>query len=349
MENNPVKSGSVCWRSPSNIALVKYWGKYGRQYPKNPSISFTLSHAYTETKIDWEYIDEPQEEIALYFRFESKEKPAFAEKIRKYLKSISDIFPLISNLKLSIDSHNSFPHSSGIASSASSMSALAMCLLDIDRQINSEENIDLQKASVLARLGSGSASRSVFPKLAIWGQHNSIQDTSQDYAIPYHESIDDLFLNFHDDILIISDKEKSVSSRAGHALMDNNPYGQTRFDQAHNHLTAIIDAMQKGDIASFGAIVEKEALTLHALMMASDPPYLLIEPNTVEAIKIIQSYRQEKNIPVYFTLDAGPNIHLLYPHHYVEEVKVLKSKLRPLCANGLIIDDRVGNGPTKIN
>lgn len=341
-------STTVQWRSPSNIALVKYWGKHGRQLPSNPSISFTLKKAHTTTSVRYEYHPNAIKEPGLSFLFEGKRNDKFESKIRQYLLSIKDVYPLIMLLDLYIESENSFPHSSGIASSASAMSALAMCLMDIEKTVTGSETIDLQKASVLSRLGSGSASRSIYPKIAVWGESADVPGSSDEYAVPCYQDIHPTFLDFHDDILIVSDREKSVSSRAGHALMDNNPYSAARFEQARKHLGEIIRSMKAGDMENFGHIVEKEALTLHALMMASDPPYMLMEANTMHIIKAIQAYRKNNAVPVYFTLDAGPNIHMLYPGTAREDVSELKKELIHYCHGGTIIEDRIGDGPEKL-
>jgi diphosphomevalonate decarboxylase len=348
LSNSDHQTGTVTWQCPSNIALVKYWGKYGRQYPKNPSISFTLSQANTTTKVNYVFKAEKSNDISLKFKFEGEAKPAFETKIKKFLIGISDIFPLVYHLDLEIESQNSFPHSSGIASSASSMAALSMSLLSIEQEINDHADIDIQKASMIARLGSGSASRSVFPEISVWGQSKHVANSSNDHAIGFTHGIDPIFKTFHDDILIVSSKEKSVSSTAGHALMEDNPYATARFQQAEDHLQIIIKAMQEGDLDTFGLIVEKEALTLHALMMASEPPYILLEPNTISIIRQIQKFRKDNKVPVYFTLDAGPNIHMLYPHQYMTEVNNLKAGLREYCIDGKIIEDHVGKGPIKL-
>ncbi len=340
-------SGVISWTAPSNIALVKYWGKFGRQYPRNPSISFTLSNAATTTQIKYRVLDQTNGGPRLMFRFEGKEKPEFSNKISKYLNTIGDMLPIVNQLNLEIDSENTFPHSSGIASSASSMSALALCLMSIDARINQIEDIDFTKASNLARLGSGSASRSVFGPIAIWGQSSALPESSNNYAIPYVEGIDPIFYSYHDDILIISEKEKSVSSRAGHALMENNSYASARFEQADRHLSEIVSAMKSADMEKFISIVEREALTLHALMMASNPPYILMKANTLNAINMIQQFRNETGLAVCFTLDAGPNIHLLYPENIKNEVDTLKTELAKYCVDNRIIDDHLGNGPTQ--
>lgn len=346
--NSTPRKGNVAWQSPSNIALVKYWGKHGRQLPSNPSISFTLSKAVTKTRINYAFDAVRRDDIKVDFRFHGSENIAFKTKIEKFLNSVKEEFDFLSFLNLEISSENSFPHSSGIASSASSMSALALCLLDIEKELNNAEQIDFVKASHLSRLGSGSASRSVFGPLAVWGKSKSVADSSNEFAIPFTGAYKPIFETFHDDILIVSKAEKSVSSTAGHALMIDNPYAQSRFNQAGGHLTEIITAMETGDLEKFGNIVEKEALTLHALMMASDPPYILMTPATLSIINKIWSFRRNENIPVYFTLDAGPNIHLLYPEAYAEKVQSLIESVKEYCEDGMIISDKVGQGPIRL-
>ncbi|MEL7422968.1 MAG: diphosphomevalonate decarboxylase, partial [Bacteroidota bacterium] len=100
---------------------------------------------------------------------------------------------------------------------------------------------------------------------------------------------------------------------------------------------------------TFGKITESEALTLHALMMTSNPPYLLMEPNSIAAIRKVQAFRADTGHPLYFTLDAGPNLHLLYPDDVAEPVKqFIRTELTPLCQDGLYIADRCGAGPEKL-
>lgn len=342
------KKGSVSWKSPSNIAIVKYWGKHGRQLPKNTSLSFTLSNAHTITSVD--YSPQNTGDISLNFKFEGQENEAFKNKIVKFLKSIADEMPILKTLHFDIKSENSFPHSSGIASSASAMSALSICLCDIERILDQapEDQDFLQRASYFSRLGSGSASRSVYPDAAIWGAHSDIAGSSDLYATVFEE-LHDNFKNFHDDILIISAEEKSVSSTAGHGLMNGNPFAEARYQQANDRVIELIDILKKGNINAFGKLAEDEAMTLHALMMCSDPSYVLIKPNTLLAIERIRKYRKDSGVPVYFTLDAGPNIHLLYPDEYRIQVEAFISvDLMELCVDGRVIKDVIGKGAEKI-
>ena len=111
----------------------------------------------------------------------------------------------------------------------------------------------------------------------------------------------------------------------------------------------LLKMLKEGDVHGFGVIAEEEALTLHALMMASSPSYTLLHPNTLQMIERIRNYREETGHPVYFSLDAGPNIHLLYPDSVKEEVQLLIDRqLVPLCENGFWIKDWVGEGPEEL-
>ena len=336
--------GKVGWQSPSNIALVKYWGKRGKQLPQNPSISFTLSECRSETFVTFEKADR----FGFRFFFEGKENPAFGAKIEKFLLENQTFFPFINQLHLMVESCNTFPHSSGIASSASSMSAFVMCLLDIENQIVVKQ-FDFQKASYFSRLASGSAARSVYPKMALWGATPCFEGSSDEYAVPLENDIHPVFKTYRDSILIVSGETKSVSSRAGHGLMEGNPYAPARYARANENIENLLVALKSGDMDTFINITESEALQLHALMMCSNPSFILMKPNTLCIIDAIKNFRNETQIPLCFTLDAGPNAHLLYPESEAEKVEnFIKSELITYCNQGRWIADHVGDGPKKL-
>ena len=356
--------GKVGWASPSNIALVKYWGKRGKQLPQNPSISFTLSECRSETFVTYEKADH----FEFRFFFDGKENPDFGAKIEKFLIDYQAFFPFINQLSLTIESRNNFPHSSGIASSASSMSAFVMCLIEIEslligqsafRQAQRPSLVkvpepvegpnNLQKASYFSRLASGSAARSVFPKMALWGTTNCYKDSSDEYAVSLENDIHPVFKTYRDSILIVSGETKSVSSRAGHALMEDNPYAPARYAQANTNIKNLLAALKSGDLNTFINITESEALQLHALMMCSNPSYILMKPNTLRIIEIIRQFRYETKTPLCFTLDAGPNVHLLYPDSEAAKVEhFIQDVLTNYCDQGRWIADRVGDGPKKL-
>lgn len=339
-----MKNNQIIKRSPSNIAIVKYWGKHGNQLPNNPSISFTLNNCYTETKItykdlDPQFLNSSDSQFSLEFYFEGKENPAFKAKIEKYLKDNERYFSFLKGLHLTVESHNSFPHSSGIASSASSMSALVMCLLGIKYK---ESDIDLKEASFLSRLASGSAARSVYPTMTLWGKTPSLLNSSDEYAISIADMIDPVFKSYHDSILIVSSKEKSVSSRAGHSLMNNHPMAASRYATAKKNTEDLLAILKHGDIEGFIKIAESEANQLHDLMATSTPSYTLKEPNTVNIINRILEFRKETCLPICYTLDAGPNVHLLYPDFCSEQVHTfIEQVLKNYCFEGKYINDNV--------
>jgi diphosphomevalonate decarboxylase len=340
-------NGTVSWRCPSNIAIVKYWGKHGVQLPRNPSISFTLTNAYSETSLH--FSPNETEEFTLTFLLDGKLNEKFGDRTKKYFSSIKNYFPFIEDYNYVIESKNTFPHSSGIASSASGMGALAMCLCEMEAILhNREVHIDRQKASIISRLGSGSACRSIFPYMGLWGKTTTVANSSDDYAIPYLD-IHDVFKSYHDDILIVSSGEKEVSSSIGHALMEDNIYAESRYYQANININNLLPILKNGDLDAFGEIAESEAMTLHALMMCSTPSFILMQPNTLSLIHKIRTYRKDTKLPLYFTLDAGPNIHLLYPNEIESSIKdFIQEELKPLCQRGLIIEDIVGKGPDKV-
>ena len=352
--------GAIRWQSPSNIALVKYWGKYGQQLPRNASVSFTLSQAITDTTLYYSPKASNKDGISLAFSFDGQPNEKFATKIQQFLTEMLPYFPFLSGLDLRIETHNTFPHSSGIASSASGLSALALCLCSLAQRVitagqtngndnqNQSQNMAafLQQASYIARLGSGSACRSVYGLAAIWGQTAACQPAHNEYAVPYGHALAPIFTSFHDDILIASRTEKKVSSRAGHALMEGNPFAQLRYQLAEQNMALLCQALQNGDLDTFINITEAEALMLHALMMTSNPSFILLEPTTLSMINLLRNFRSDTKIPVCFTLDAGPNLHVLYPDAYAAEVQsFIKTNLQPLCQSETVLANVLGQGP----
>ena len=346
----PAQQGKVSWSSPSNIALVKYWGKYGNQLPQNPSLSFTLTNCATTTHLSFKP-KEKNDQFSFSFLFEGKEQPSFHPKMEAFFERIKIFCPYLLEHNLAISSSNSFPHSSGIASSASSMSALALCLLSVEVQgagFASQERFN-QKASFLARLGSGSAARSIQGPMMSWGETNAIKGSSQEFATCIDQEIHPVFRNYQDTILIIDKGQKKVSSTLGHQLMENHPYATSRFEQAQQHMGRLMAILKNGELDDFMQLVELEALTLHALMMASNPYFVLMQPNTLAVLNKIWAFREATKLPLCFTLDAGANLHLLYPEEHKNTIgDFIASDLASFCEAGQYIEDQVGTGAKKL-
>ena len=341
---------SFTWQTPSNIALVKYWGKSNPQIPKNASISFTLNNCHTITTIDF-VKKEKSEEVSFNLFFEGKPKEEFKPKIAEFFKRVQEYCPYIFEYEMTINSENSFPHSSGIASSASGLSAIAMCLMSLEQELNPElSSIFInKKASFLARLGSGSASRSIEGPLVVWGEHPEIEGSSDLFGVQFPYAINPIFENYQDAILLVDKGEKQVSSTIGHNLMHNHPYAENRFKQANENLSKMAEILQGGNIKDFISLVESEALTLHAMMLTSNPYFILMKPNTLEIINKIWAYREENNSNICFTLDAGANVHVLFPENEKENViQFIDNQLSKYCQKNHYICDSVGFGAKKL-
>lgn len=342
-----IEKGIFKWSAPSNIALVKYWGKKENQIPANPSISFTLNNCKTITELSFEKKAKPSDGFSFDLLFEGKPKEDFKPKIQKFFERISGYLPFLKEYHFTIDTQNTFPHSSGIASSASGMAALSMNLMSLERILNPEmtEEYFYQKASFLARLGSGSACRSIKGSVVAWGNSESISGSSDLFGVEFPNAIHQNFQNYQDTILLVDKGEKQVSSTVGHDLMHNHPFAERRFEQAHENLSKLKGVLENGNLEEFIKIVESEALTLHAMMMTSMPYFILMKPNTLEIINKIWKFRSETQIPVCFTLDAGANVHVLYPENVGETVlQFIKDELVVFCQNRQYICDVIGNG-----
>ena len=348
-----IEKGSFTWSAPSNIALVKYWGKKPNQIPANPSISFTLNNCKTITQLAFNKknasieLGVTKEKFSFDLLFEGKPKEDFKPKIQKFFERIEVYCPFLKDYHFTIDTRNTFPHSSGIASSASGMAALAMNIMSLEKALNPEmtEDYFYQKASFLARLGSGSACRSVKGTVVIWGHHAEIAASSDLFGVEFPTKIHDNFKNYQDTILLVDKGEKQVSSTVGHDLMHNHPFAKQRFEQAHHNLSHTKTVLETGNLTEFIKIVESEALTLHAMMMTSMPYFILMKPNTLEIINKIWKFRNETQIPVCFTLDAGANVHVLYPENVsVATLQFIKDELVGYCQNGQYICDEIGKG-----
>ena len=338
------------WSAPSNIALVKYWGKQDPQIPKNPSVSFTLDKCRTHTKVYFQKQLKPLESFLFEISFDGIPKPEFKPKVQSFLNRIKDYVPYLLHYSLHIETSNTFPHSSGIASSASAMGALAACIMDLEVQLDPLQtpSYTTQKTSFLARLGSGSAARSIQGPIVGWGQHTKTP-TSSDFYGTEIEDIHPIFGHFCDTVLLVDKGQKAVSSTLGHNLMKGHPFAHARFEQARDHYGQLIDILKNGDIENFVKLVEKEALSLHAMMLTSDPQYVLMQPNTLKIIQSVWQYREATGHQIAFTLDAGANVHLLYPNYIKEVIQSFVEKdLSSFCQNGAYIHDQVGTGLKKM-
>ena len=329
------------WQAPSNIAIVKYWGKAksGIQLPAHPNFSFTLEKCLSQTKVYFKPREGEGVWVDLFFQGERKE--SFVAKVESFLKRVSHYWPWIKRVHFKIDTFNTFPYGTGMASSASAMAALALCLNDFRQNLFGKEKQGeefYRESSFLARLGSGSACRSLYPRAATWG----VED--QTYGSPFKE-LHPLFHHLKDFIVIVSQEEKKISSKQGHFLMEKNPYQQVRYERARKNWQDLKEVLIKGDFMAFAEVCEAEALCLHAMMMTSQPPYMLLKAESLTVMEKVIQWRSQ-GLPVCYTLDAGPNVHILFSASCEQEIRTrMKEEILPLAPHLRWIEDGVGNGP----
>jgi len=340
------ESSWFSWQSPSNIALVKYWGKKNGQYPATPSLSMTLAKAHTQTKIAIRVTGSSG-----VYSVNGDNAHPFLPKLNKLFNFLAGEFPALQGITVEVETQNNFPHSTGIASSASGISAFSLSMLDFLCHLHGCEiqtSDFLKLASFISREGSGSACRSVYGGFAVWGQSPEVYGSSDEYAISVAEKVHPSLNSLKDAILVISREPKSMPSTVGHNLMSQHPFLPGRTIQANRNLKELMEAMVKGDLDQIADITENEALTLHALMMSALPGTLLMKPATIEVISQIRQARKN-GLPVFFTMDAGANVHLLYPANANEAVnQFIMDELKTFCDDGWIIFDHCGAGPSSL-
>ncbi|MCF6213940.1 MAG: diphosphomevalonate decarboxylase [Flavobacteriaceae bacterium] len=347
LDTSKIAKESFSSTAPSNIALVKYWGKKEGQIPTNTSLSFTLKNCVTQTELKCFRKEIKNNTIDFSVFFEGQLNAGFKSKIATFFDRILTYLPFLVDYDFEIHTQNTFPHSSGIASSASGMAALSVCLMQLEKALN--PNISKgyfnKKASFIARLGSGSACRSIEGPVVIWGKHPAIKNSSDLYGIKTAFDLHPNFKNYCDSILLVDKGEKTVSSSVGHGLMNSHPFAKERFIQANNHIEDIVAILKKGALKKFITIVESEALTLHAMMMTSNPYFVLMKPNTLKIINKIWAFRKSSNLNMCFSLDAGANVHLLYPQNEKEHTQeFIQKDLLQYCENEQVIHDSLGFG-----
>ena len=132
--------------------------------------------------------------------------------------------------------------------------------------------------------------------------------------------------------------------------MDNHPDKNARILQAKGNCKELVTILKEGDFSRFAEICEEEALSLHRLMMTSTPSFILMQPETLAIIQKIREYRKNTKQKLCFTLDAGPNIHLIYPTENKAEIRdFIHQELLVYCENKRWIDDEIGSGPQQID
>lgn len=323
--------------APSNIAFLKYWGKEdeAEQWPANDSLSMTLDKLCSVTQA--QLISAPDHVVHLDDEPIGREHRK-GHKIFRHLDFLSEHFSQKS--KLSINSRNSFPTGCGIASSASGMAALTIAALaawfDIENlDAFAESSISPETLANLSRLGSGSAGRSLFEGIVHWRKGTS----------PQTQEILTVFSRQHwalmDTVVIFSSQEKTVGSTDAHRAAWTSPLFKPRLAGLPNRCAQMMEAIAEKDMSRLGPLLEVETLEMHGVIMSARPAVHYFGEQTSNFLAWIRDRREAINLPVYFTLDAGANVHLIHEQKNHAE---LMSLLKQYPNIGETLSDHIGGG-----
>lgn len=305
--NNEPENEGIAF-APVNIALIKYWGKRDTELnlPITSSLSVSLNAKGSQTNIK---LITAAEDLIILNKEKIANNSVFARRLIKYL----DLFRFNSQWHFAITIATNVPIAAGLASSAAGFASIIMAL-------NGLFNWQLSKRelSILARLGSGSACRSLWHGFVKW-QRGELENGLDSFAEPLPYQWPELCIG----LLIFSGKQKAISSRQA---MEQTVKTSTLYSswpqQVAQDMPLLEQAIKTKDFQLLGKNAESNALAMHATMLSSWPPIAYALPETVAAMQYIWQLRAEgRNI--YFTQDAGPNLKLLFLQEDIDEIKRL--------------------------
>lgn len=333
---------TVTATAPSNIALIKYWGKSDAtlNWPANDSLSMTLSRARTTTTVCINDHAVAQEQHSLAFRGHEARRPT--EKTLRFLEWLRREVEAFGPAKgaLAITTQNTFPSSCGIASSASGFAALTLGATGA--WLGKDSLADLEAAGITndllsnwARRGSGSACRSICGGYVLWERGET----------PDHQAIKTVFTPSYwqlaDLIVLIDQSPKQVSSSDGHVRAFTSPMMRPRLDALPQRLQHVAAAIESRDLEKLGDAIEQEAIEMHEIMKTSSPRTEYFGAPTVEFLDWLRQSRQRGDFQAWFTLDAGPNPHLIC---LPEDASLIRKKIEATFPGTPVMEDLTGDG-----
>jgi diphosphomevalonate decarboxylase len=293
-----------------NIAFIKYWGNQNDtlRLPANSSLSMNLGSLRTITTVSFE---EKLDKDALTINGIPQSGPGLAR-----MTASLDLIRQEAGVRLAarVESESNFPVGSGIASSAAAFAALSVAGAAAAGLSPNEANL-----SRLARRGSGSASRSVPEGFCEWVTGSDKTSVATSVAPPSHWDL-------HDVVAIVSQEHKAVGSTGGHSLAATSSLQAARVAGVEQRLKACREALLACNLAAMGPVIEEDTVIMHAVMMSSRPPLYYWSPATMAIIQATQQWRAE-GLEVYFTIDAGPNAHLICEAAQVGTVEAAARKI----------------------
>lgn len=287
----------------SNIAFIKYWGQEDpeRNLPLNTSLSMTLDGLETRTTVLFE-AERSRDEVRI-----DGERPGgrARERVVEHLDMLRAEAGVDAAAR--VESENNFPASAGLASSASGFAALTAAAV---RALGLSS--DPRELSRWARYGSGSASRSCFGGYVEWTTGDDRSSHARQLAEPDHWDLRDV-------VLLVDRDPKEVGSSEGHELAGTSPLLEGRLEAVGDWIPQVREGIRKRDLTRAGKPIEADALAMHAVMMTSDPSLLYWSPGTISAMEAVRGWR-EGGLEAWFTIDAGPNVHVICEAGDADEV-----------------------------
>lgn len=287
-------------QAPANIALIKYMGKKDpkKNIPSNPSLSYSLDNLLTSVSLEqhagqmdtWEPLTKPG-------------SPSFTLSTEAQTRFLNHLSMLKTYFNYSgsfmVRSNNNFPHSSGLASSASSFAALTKCASLALSELTERPLPSIETQAALSRQGSGSSCRSFFSPWALWDDE-AVTSIQLPYSQLAHE------------VILINQSEKKVSSSAAHLRILSSPNYAARTERAIENLTHLLSALTSQNWSAAYEICWREFQDMHQLFSTCAEPFSYMNDRSNGALKLIQDLWQRNGDGPIVTMDAGPNIHLLY-------------------------------------
>jgi diphosphomevalonate decarboxylase len=311
IQNPKSKISTATALAHPNIAFIKYWGNADDtlRLPANPSLSMNLGDLHTITTVTFSNTL-PGDELII--NGQQISGPGL-ERVTAVLNLIRDRAGL--GMAAQVESQSNFPVGSGIASSASAFAALSLAGA-------AAAGLDLDESGLsrLARRGSGSACRSVPGGYCQWLPGSDESSVAVSIAPPEHWDLRDV-------VVIVSQDHKIVGSTGGHRLARTSSLQAARVTGAAARLEACRAALLARNLAAMGPILEEDTLLMHAVMMTGHPPLYYWQPATLAVIQATLQWQAE-GLPVYFTIDAGPNVHLICEASHAEQI-VIKARQLP--------------------
>lgn len=308
----------------ANIALVKYWGRSDSRLniPLNDSVSMTKCgtdgvklQSHTTIEFSEKYTDDtafldgnPVSGVGCQV---SGNKCQLSG--RSFERVLAVVNPLRKkancNLHFKMASKNDFPTQSGLASSAAGFAALAAATADALKLKLTKEEL-----STYARLGSGSACRSIHGGFVQWHKGTSHETSFAEQICKPND------FQMNAVIAIVSEEKKEVTSDAGHESSPTSPLNEMRVQKSQEHAVQVKKAILDNDFSTAGKIAEQSCMMMHSVMLTSKPPLLYWTADTGKIIKKVHQAR-ENGLECYFTIDAGPNVHVLCRPEKVDEIQ----------------------------